>query len=107
MPRLRTIGLVELDVLVVPEWARRKAIPGLTLTGASVWLGRIAARALERMDREAGGEPKLTLSAYRPCKVCGRPLLGEEAEARWELDKKFQGESKPCGPGCVERQRAG
>ena len=99
---MRVIGLVELDAITVPEWARRKAIPGLTITETSVWLGRIAANALARFDRESGGEPRLTIAAYRPCKVCGRARLGEDAEARWELDRKYEGWRLPCGPECLE-----
>ena len=101
-PRLRQVALVELDKIPVPQWARDKAIPGLTLTGDSVWLGRIAARALARLDESVGGRPRLTFEVYRPCRVCWRPLLGAMAEHRLELDRKFEGWRIPCGPECVE-----
>ena len=105
-PRLRTILLVELDAIYVPGWAKRKAIPGLTLTRESIWLGRIAGRILEREDRAAGGSPKVTPAAYRPCKCCKRPLLGIAAERRLELDRRYHGDRIPCSPECAEIQAA-
>lgn len=105
-PRLRTVMLVELDAIPMPEWARRKAIQGLTLTESSVWLGRIAGRILEREDQRAGGSPRVTVERYRPCRVCKRPLLGLDAERRLELDRKWNGERIPCGPECAEIQAA-
>jgi hypothetical protein len=103
-PRLTQIALVELDRIYVPAWALEKAIRGLTVTPSSVWLRRIAANKLAALDIEAGGTPKLTVSAYRRCQMCDRALLGPEAEARLILDMRFEGEGKrtPCGPGCVE-----
>ena len=100
-PRLRQVALVELDKIPVPQWARDKAIPGLTLTGDRVWLGRIAARALARLDESVGGRPQLTFEVYRPCRVCGRPLLGAAAERRLELDRKWEGSRIPCDPDCT------
>lgn len=100
------MALVELDKIPVPQWARDKAIPGLTLTGNSVWLGRIAARALARLDQSVGGRPQLTFEVYRPCRICRRPLLGPAAEHRLELDRKFEGWRIPCGPECVEIETA-
>lgn len=105
-PRLRTICCVDLDVLQVPDWAAAKALPGFEMSGSRVWLGRILAQYLARMDREAGGRPLVTAVAYRRCPACGRALLGEEARARWELDKRLTGRMAPCGPECVERQKA-
>ncbi len=105
-PRLRTILLVELDAIFMPEWAVRKAVPGMTITKDAVWLGRIAGRALEREDRLAGGHPKVTAALYRPCKICKRPRIGLDAEYRLELDRRFQGERIPCSPECVEIQAA-
>jgi hypothetical protein len=105
-PHLRTIALVELDAINVPEWARRKAIKGLTLTADSVWLGRIAANALAELDRQAGGSPKMTKSVYRRCKICKKPLLGPEAESRLDADRKVWGDGIPCGPDCLELMRA-
>lgn len=105
-PRLRMVALVELDAIEVPAWARRKAVPGLTVTETSVWLGRIAARMLEREDQRAGGSPRLTMTGYRPCRLCGRARLGADAEYRLELDRQYGGASMPCGPECSELQAA-
>lgn len=101
-PKLTTILKVELDQIPMPNWAREKAIKGLTLTDSVVWLKRIAGRKLEALDRECGGNPRVTTTQYRPCPICRRPLIGEEAEARWELDKTFTGTQVPCGPTCLE-----
>lgn len=105
-PRMRTILLVQLDAIAMPEWARRKAVKGLTVTETSIWLGRIAGRALERADRAAGGSPRVTPVGYRPCRVCKRPRLGLDAEHRLELDRKWNGDRIPCGPECAEIQAA-
>jgi hypothetical protein len=105
-PRLRTILLVELDAIYVPDWAKKKAVPGLTLTRESIWLGRIAGRILEREDRAAGGNPRVTAEVYRPCKCCKRPLLGLAAEERLSLDRRFHGDRIPCSPECAEIQAA-
>lgn len=105
-PRLKQIALVEPELIPVPDWALRKAIKGLTSDRNKVWLGRIAANLLARLDREVGGNPKLTVTSYRACRLCGRVLLGAEAEARFEQDRKFEGHRAPCGPDCVETERA-
>ncbi len=105
LPRLQTVFLVELDQIYVPAWARAKAVKGLTVTASTVWLKRIAATALAALDREAGGDPMLTRTSYRRCGICGRALLGAEAEARWELDKQSEGHRLPCGPDCIELQK--
>src|SRR5580698_799785 len=98
LPTLAQVALVELDAIYVPDWALKKAIRGLTVTNSSVWLRRIAANLLARIDREAGGTPKVTPTAYRRCPMCDRALLGVEAEQRFELDKKWTGNQTPCGP---------
>lgn len=103
-PRLRMIALVEVTAIPMPTWAKAKAVPGLSVSPSSVWLGRIAANLLARIDREAGGEPRITPTVYRRCAICKRPLLGEQAEARFDLDRKFEGKRLPCGPDCVEVQ---
>lgn len=86
----------------MPAWAQSKGIRGLNGSADSLWTGRITATKLMRLDTEAGGSPKLTTSPYRRCGVCGRVLLGVMAEARFELDRKFEGHRTPCGPECVE-----
>lgn len=101
-PRVRTILLVELDAIPMPPWAREKAIRGLTITDRSVWLGRIDGRMLERLDRDAGGQPKVTSELCRRCRICRRALLGFDAQHRLELDRRWCGDGTPCSPECVE-----
>lgn len=106
VPKLTQVGLVELAAISVPEWARSKAIRGLTLTETSVWISRVPARRLMREDEAAGGKPKVAWTTYRRCKICQRPLLGLEAERRHQLDKRFEGARAICGPDCVEVEQA-
>lgn len=106
LPILKQIALVELDAIMVPDWARKKAIKGLTITNSSVWLRRIAANFLCRLDREAGGTPRLTVTDYRRCNNCKRVLLGPDAQARFELDRKYEGQRITCGPDCAELQKS-
>jgi hypothetical protein len=96
---------VEVTEIELPDWALDAAVPGLSQTATTIWLKRIAARGLARLDRKAGGRPKLTWTRYRWCKVCRRARLGLDAERRWELDKKAGGEGLPCGPDCIELER--
>jgi hypothetical protein len=102
---LAHIALVELDAIDVPGWARRKAIRGLSVERDKIWLRRIAANLLARLDIEAGGQPKVTPTEFRRCGICDRPLLGEEAQIRFDLDRRFEGHRIPCGPDCVELER--
>lgn len=90
----------------MPQWALDKAVKGLTATREKVWLGRIAANLLARIDRENGGATRITREFYRRCHLCGRALLGAEAETRLALDRKFEGHRTPCGPLCIEMQAA-
>lgn len=106
VPKLAQVGLVELAAISVPDWARSKAIRGLTLTDTSIWLSRVPARRLMREDEAAGGKPKVAWTTYRRCKICQRPLLSLEAERRQQLDKRFEGERAICGPDCVEYEQA-
>lgn len=106
LPLLKQIARVDVTAIRVPTWARDKAIKGLTLTDSTVWLRRQAANMLCKLDQEAGGDPKLTTTPYRRCQVCSRVLLGPEAEARFELDRKFEGQRITCGPACAELEKA-
>lgn len=106
LPILVRVALVELDVIRVPDWARKKAIKGLTVTESSVWLRRIAANKLAQLDRECGGRPKVTPEDFRRCHLCDRPLLGSDAATRFDLDRKFEGHRIPCGPDCVALEAA-
>ena len=106
-PRMQMIALVELEALdKVPDWAVAKAVHGLRIEPQKVWLRRIAARSLARLEERAGGKATLTFCAYRACRVCGRPRLGMDAEARLALDRKFEGWKIPCDGDCLELSRA-
>jgi hypothetical protein len=124
VPKLRTVVLVETTAIPIPAWALKKAIPGLKPPAGGVWLGRIAGKLLADMDRQSGGRPKVTQTFYRPCRICGRGLIGVEAELRWEQDREWEASKTveerwdpdsnhrgiqnptPCGPDCVERHQA-
>jgi hypothetical protein len=102
VPHLRTVVQVQTDRIPIPGWAREKAVAGLDSNPAQVWLGRIAAAVLARLDREAGGTPRLTQTVYRRCRICSRVFLGIAAQERFELDRQQTGAVIPCGPDCEE-----
>ena len=104
VPKLKTVVQVQTDAIAIPAWAREHAIPGLESNQTAVWLGRISANVLARLDREAGGQPKLTTTVFRRCRICSRALLGIAAQEQFERDRVKAG--IPCGPDCVETARA-
>jgi hypothetical protein len=106
VPQLKTVVQVQTDAIAIPGWAREKAITGLASDSTAVWLGRMAAAMLAKLDREAGGTPKLTTTVFRRCRICSRALLGIEAQERWEVDRQRAGTDIPCGPDCIEAARA-
>ena len=90
----------------VPVWARQKAVRGLGQAAGRVWMWPTDARALMREICEAGWRCQVVKVELRHCQVCGRPLLGTEAERRRRLDESGPaGRSVPCGTEC-ERDRA-
>ena len=105
-PSLTVVGFVELDVIKTPAWAWYKAIKGLTRTDKTIWLRRILARELMREDERFGGKPKITWSYYRFCPLCKTPLLGLDAERRWEIDRQPGGRNSPCSLECLEKREA-
>lgn len=104
-PKLATIGMVALTAITIPAEMRAKRIKGLTVTDTSIWLRRMAARELMTLDEQAGGQPRVTWTNYRPCWICKRPLIGLEADHRFRLDLKFEGFRIPCSPECPELER--
>lgn len=99
----RWIARIDVDAIAVPEWARRRAVRGLSGSETHVWLRRGDARALEHLDREAGGSPVVTEVEFRYCGVCGRPLIGEEAAARRLSDMGGRtADQLPCSGECYE-----
>lgn len=106
VPRLKTVVQVQTDAIPIPGWAREKAIAGLESNRTAVWLGRIHAALLAKLDREAGGAPKLTTTLFRRCRICSRALLGIAAQERWRQDLHRGGTDIPCGPDCIETAKA-
>jgi len=100
-PHLRTIGHLEIKS-GIPEWCIAWAVPNLTLTNTSIWLGKKYARQLAWHCTKQRIPFRLTWTAWRPCKLCHRFLLGLDAEHRWELDRRYEGHRIPCGPDCLD-----
>ena len=90
---------VDPELIAIPEWARKRVIEGLSCGKDFVWLHPGDARLLERMDREAGGNPKVLEAEFRRCRFCGRPALGEDAAAMRGLDMGGEDWSA-CGDEC-------
>ena len=106
--RRRIAVRVEPEVVEIPEWARKRAIRGLTTGEDFVGLYAGDARLLEQKDRRDGGEPAVIAVEFRICKVCGRPLLGDDAAARRALEAAgATSYMLPCGDTCYEAQREG
>jgi hypothetical protein len=101
-PTMATIAFVELDAIRLPEWAYAKRIKGLSWSDYSIWMRRILARQLFSQDERAGGHPKITFSLMRPCKLCKRILLGDDAERRFKYDLLPAGWCIPCDTDCKE-----
>ena len=97
--RQRMVRRVEPKLVLIPEWARKRAVRGLSTGADFIWLFPGDARLLERMDREAGGEPSVLETEFRRCKHCGRPALGADAAAMLGLDMGCQ-DWAPCGDEC-------
>lgn len=102
--KVRILG-VRITAIAMPGWVHGRHIKGLSFTESFVWLRRRDARYLLRLDREAGGEPYVTETEYRRCKICHRPLIGDAARMRRDLDESsFTGRYKPCGSDCIEAE---
>jgi len=79
--RQRMVRRVEPELIPMPGWARQRAVKGLSRGEDFVWLLPGDARQLERMDRDAGGNPRVLETEFRRCRYCGRPALGADAIA--------------------------
>lgn len=97
--RQRMVRRVEPELIPIPQWARERAVRGLSRGEEFVWLLPGDARQLERMDREAGGEPKVLETEFRRCRHCGKPAVGADAVAMRGLDMGGQ-DWAPCGDEC-------
>lgn len=106
--RKQYIVCVRLTAIPMPAWVQGKRIAGLTFTNAIVWLPRPDAKYLIELDRENGGTATYAETEYRRCGVCGRPLLGADAELRRRLDESTAtGRMMPCSSECIEAERDG
>lgn len=104
--RQRMVWRVEVTAIAVPAWARARALRGLTSGEAYLWLRRGDAKMLERLDREAGGEPMVIEAEFRRCKICWRPLLGDDAAARRAQELGgATADQLPCGPECYDASK--
>lgn len=93
---------VEPSVTAIPEWARKRAVKGLSTGSTYVWLRRSDAWMLAQLDREDGGRPQILRVEYRACPVCKRMLLGELAkERRMKNESCATGDQKPCSDDCL------
>jgi hypothetical protein len=104
--RQRMARRVEPELIAIPEWARKRAIRGLSTGEEFVWLLPGDARLLERTDREAGGNPRVLETEFRRCRHCGRPALGSDAVAMCGLDMGGQ-DWAACGNECDEACKDG
>ena len=104
--RARRAWCVTITAIEMPPWAIKKCIPGLSASLTRIWLKPRDARFLMHMDRAAGGQPWYAESEFRRCGVCHRPLLGEDAAARRQMDEStMTGRQLPCGSECIEASK--
>lgn len=106
--RIHRIHAVRITAIPMPEWARARRIPHLSFSESFVWLRPKDAWLLLRLDRDAGGSPYAMESEYRRCPVCWRPLVGDDARLRRQLDESCQtGRQLPCGSECLDAAKDG
>lgn len=104
--RIRRVIQVETQAIPIPQWAWDRRVHGLSESPEYVWLERKDGLFLARLDREAGGTPRVAEVELRKCPVCGRPLLAEDAAARRVLDESAQTARQiACGPDCLDAAR--
>lgn len=104
--RVRRVWKVTPTAITIPDWARQRAVRGLSESDDSVWLQRTDATILASIDRQSGGNPEMTECEFRRCEICWRPLLAEDAEARRGLtESAVTGNQKPCGAECFAAAR--
>ena len=93
-----------MTAIALPGWAVARRETRLSVGEQYVWFrGRNSgcARILERLDRQAGGDPTRWAVEYRVCGVCGRMMLNLDAELRRRLDVSgVAGRELPCGSEC-------
>lgn len=106
--RTRRAVCVRLVGMEVPAWFLEHRIRHLSATAHTVWLWPRAAKHLEHLADEMGSSATLAEAEFRLCDICGRPLLGEDAEARRRVvESAVTGRQKPCGAECIEAEQDG
>lgn len=101
----RIVG-VRITTIQMPAWVRDRRIPHLSFSESFAWLRPRDAGFLMRLDRDAGGNPYAAEVEYRRCGVCSRPLIGDDARMRRDLDESSRtGRQLPCGAECLEAAR--
>lgn len=95
------------EVIAIPDYAFKQAIPELDSTRDHVWLRSSAiAQRLCQLDRAEGGHPDLMRIQAKRCQVCGLLRLNLLAQHRKKLDESaFDGRKIVCGDECLTRQR--
>jgi hypothetical protein len=97
---------VEVVELAIPDWAKSRSIQGLSQSENHVWLrSRTLAYKLAQMERECGGSGRCDRMEVRRCRVCGRYMVGIQAERRRLQDEAgYGGRKMPCDEECHERR---
>lgn len=89
------------SLCAIPDYFLERAVKGLGEQSGRVWLWPTDARELVNMDRAAGGLSVVRRVEFRRCEMCARPLLGDEAIRRRQMDESGPaGRALPCGEHC-------
>lgn len=103
IPVARKAWRVSIDAMEMPQWAKDKAQPTLSISETHVWFrSRRDANLLFAMNKSRGGCGSIDRVEFRRCQRCGLVLLGVRAAEMREWERLNPGESKQCGPGCKE-----
>jgi hypothetical protein len=91
--------------ILVPKWARAAAVHGLGSLNEQLWLWPVDGQRLIEHFKRYAVHCHVTRQEFRHCEVCGRPLIGQDAERRRVLNESGAvGRYLPCGADC-ERDR--
>jgi len=94
------------SIAPLPDWVAGAAVKGLGSLEDQVWLWPVDARRLMKWVKAHGGRSWAVRAEFRRCEMCGRPLIGVEAEARRrQIESGPAGRALNCGPEC-DRDRA-
>jgi len=103
-----TVGFSAADHKVVPAWASEHIIGGLRVWPNDFWLRPRLAIALMKYLRMVRVDYSVCKSEYKPCELCGRPVVGSAAEElRKQMGSSPKGRSLPCGKNCDKDREMG